>query len=134
MAGGSAASPDERRALLVRAIVEHRRDEGGGGDDSQVSAGTGEDVDPLVVEGAGRTVTYHDQSFRVAVDDAERDRLDDLCSEYHVFKVAQPETRKAPDGVVYLSAVTDAKHAADFLEALFREVYGADDGYVLEVG
>ena len=32
-----------------------------------------------------------------------------------------------------VSAVTDPKHAADFVEALFRTVYGADEGYDLDV-
>lgn len=98
-----------------------------------MTTGTDDNADALVVEAAGRTVTYQNQSIRLSVDDAERERLEALCADYHVFKVAQPATRKAPDGVVSLSAVTDAKHAADFLEALFREVYELDDRYHLEI-
>jgi len=109
-----ARSPAERRQLLVRRIVESRRNGAG------------------VVFGVGEvSVEYDDRVLRLAVDTDERDRLDAVLSEYHVFKIKQPETRKADDGVVYLSAVTDAKHAADFLEALFRDVYGLGEGYEL---
>lgn len=127
-----ADEPAERRNALVRAIVAHRR--GGGGDGAgEEGFGAGDDADSLVLEGAGRTVTYADRSLRLEVDPAERERLEALCAEYRVFKVAQPETRKAPDGVVYLSAVTDAKHAADFVEAMFREVFEAKRDYELRV-
>jgi len=69
--------------------------------------------------------------MRLELTSAERDRLETLLDAYRVFKIKQPETRKADDGIVYLSAVTDAKHAADFIEALFREVYGNDADYEL---
>lgn len=114
--GDADDDPETRRRALVRSIVEARR--------------TG---DPVVLEGVDRSVTYEDRALELAVDSDERDRLEGLLSEYHVFKVKQPETRKADPGVVYLSAVTDPKHAADFLEALFREVYGAPEGYELRV-
>lgn len=131
MAEDRAADPAARRNLLVQAIVDHRRSGGEPDDGAVADADVGDDE--LVLEGAGRSVAYADRSLRLAVDDAERDRLEALCGEYRVFKVAQPATRRAPDGVVYLSAVTDAKHLADFLEAVFREVYGADADYELRI-
>ena len=110
----AADSPGERRQLLVRRIVESRQ--------------RGE---AAIFDAAGVSVEYDDRVIRIEADSGERDRLDSLLSEYHVFKIKQPETRKAEDVVVYLSAVTDAKHASDFIEALFRDVYGFDEGYEL---
>ena len=111
-----ADDPGSRRRALVSAIVEARTAD-----------------EPVTVAGAGSRVTYEDRSLRLELDAEERERLEDLLAEYHVFKVAQPATRKADDGVVHLSAVTDPKHLADFLESLFREVYGAPEDYGLEV-
>ena len=87
----------------------------------------------FVADGPRARVTYQDRRLRVDVDETERERLETLLSEYPVFKIQQPDTRKADEGVVYLSAVTDPKHAADFVEALFREVYGAEREYELRV-
>ena len=115
---GMPEDPAGRRGRLVEAIVEARR-----ADEAVV----------LGVEGGDGRATYEDRSLRVEVDDEERERLEDLLAEFHVFKVRGPETRKAREGVVHLSAVTDPKHAADFLEALFREVYGAPEDYSLRV-
>ena len=112
-----ATTPVDRRRLVVEAIVAHRR-EGG---------------DPIVFEGAETRIEYDDRRLRVELGADERDRIESLLSEYHVFKIKQPDTRKADDGVVYLSAVTDPKHAADFVESLFRELYGADEEYELRV-
>lgn len=109
-----AGTPAERRQLLVRRIVESRRR----GETAAFDAG-------------GVSVEYDDRLVRVRVDPDERGRLDSLLAEYHVIKIKQPETRKADDGVVHLSAVTDAKRAADFLEALFRDVYGLKEEYTL---
>ena len=110
----AADSPGERRQLLVGRIVESRQ--------------RGE---AAIFDAGGVSVEYDDRVIRIEADPRERDRLDSLLSEYHVFKIKQPETRKADEGVVYLSAVTDAKHATDFIEALFREVYGLDGEYEL---
>ena len=110
----AADSPGERRQLLVRRIVESRR--------------RGE---ATVLRAGDASVEYDDRVLRLDVDADERDRLDSLLSTYHVFKIKQPETRKAAEGVCYVSAVTDAKHAADFLEALFHEVYKRGEGYEL---
>lgn len=120
--------PESRRRALVSAIVAARRDDEPVTFAARVGGGEGEgaDRDPA-------RVVYEDRSLRLELDADERGALEDLLSEYRVFKVEQPATRKAAAGVVYLSAVTDPKHAADFLEALFREVYGASAGYELEV-
>ena len=110
----TADTPGDRRRLLVSRIVEARRA------DESVQFGSGD----IAIE-------YHDRVLGLEVSPTERDRLEELLESYHVFKIEQPATRKADDGVVYLSAVTDAKHAADFVEALFREVYGLDEEYEL---
>ena len=114
---GMASTPEARRRVIVEAVVEARAAD--------------EAVTFLADDGR---VDYEDRRFRVEVEADERDRLETLLSEYHVFKIRQPDTRKAPAGVVHLSAVTDPKHAADFVEALFREVYGAGAAYDLRVG
>lgn len=74
------------------------------------------------------------ETDRETVDSAhgdERDRLDALLDDYPVFKVEQPATRKADDDVVYVSAIADPKHVADFVDDCFRRVYGLPDGYEL---
>lgn len=106
----------ERRRELVGAIVAARKN------DEQV-----------VFEAADARVTYEDRTLLLSVTDAERERLEALLDDYHVFKIEQPATRKAEPGTVYLSAVTDAKHAADFVDSLFADVYGAAEGYDIRV-
>ena len=107
-------TPASRRRTLVSAVVEAR------GADEAVTFLAGDDA-----------VVYEDRTLRLEVGGDERRRLEALLEEYHVFKIEEPATRKAEEGVVYLSAVTDPKHAADFVEALFRQVYGADEDYEL---
>lgn len=109
-----AATPGRRRKLLVGRLLESRRD-----------------GEPAVFEADGVELEYDDRAIRLELTPDERDRLDALLGAYHVFKLKQPETRKADGGVVYLSAVTDAKHAADFIDSLFRDVYGLGEGYEL---
>ncbi|MCQ4333875.1 hypothetical protein KM295_10350 [Natronomonas sp. F2-12] len=108
-------SPGDRKRSFVRRILEARRTE-----------------EPVIFEARDAAIEYDDRSLRLELTAGERDRLEALLEAYHVFKIEQPATRKADDGVVYLSAVTDAKHAADFLEALFREVYGFEEHYELQ--
>lgn len=110
----TADTPGDRKRSFVRRIVESRR-----ADES------------VVFEAEDAVIEYDDRTLRLELESDERDRLEELLGAYHVFKIKQPETRKAADGVVYLSAVTDAKHAADFLEAIFRDVYGLSESYEL---
>ena len=123
-AGSMEDDPEGRRRAMVAAIVAARRDDEPVTFAADLADGAATDR-PRVV--------YEDRSLRLELDEGRRERLEDLLSEYRVFKVEQPATRKAEPGIVYLSAVTDPKHAADFLEALFRTVYGADEGYELRV-
>jgi len=110
------STPDDRRQAVVSAIATARRA------DERVE---------FVADDTGDRMVFEDRRLRVEV--ADRDRLEALLEEYGVFKVRQPATRKADAGVVYLSAVTDPKHAADFVESLFREVYEAPTDYRLRV-
>ncbi|MFC7154164.1 hypothetical protein ACFQPA_01675 [Halomarina halobia] len=112
-----ADEPRERLGLVVDAIAAHRT----------------RDSEGAVLETDRATVRYADRTLRIECDPDERERLNALLADFHVFKVAQPETRKAPEGVVYLSAIADPKHAADFVEGLFRRVYGHGEGYELRV-
>lgn len=107
-----ADAPADRRALYAEAVAAHRRR---GGDRAVFAAGE----DRLVLA----------EHLRLAVDDDEREALEALLAEFPVFKIAQPATRRAESGVVHVSAVTDPKHLADFLEATFRQVYGHDADY-----
>ena len=110
------STPEDRRQAVVSAIATARRAE--------------ERVE-FIADDTGARVVFEDRRLRV--ESADRDRLAALLEDYGVFKVRQPATRKADDGVVYLSAVTDPKHGADFVEALFREVYDAPMNYRLRV-
>ena len=112
------STPETRRRAVVEAVLGARK---------------ADEAVTFVADGPRARVTYQDRRLRVDVDETERERLETLLSEYPVFKIQQPDTRKADEGVVYLSAVTDPKHAADFVEALFREVYGAGREYELRV-
>jgi len=116
-----ASTPADRRVQITRAIAAHRR----GDSESPVSFGLAGDDQP--------TVAYEDREIILGVDDDERDRLDTLLDEFPVFKIAQPDTRKAPDGVVHVSALADPKHAADFLDRLFLDVFEAGEGYELRI-
>ncbi len=110
----TATDSASRRRLLVEALVEARQT-----------------TQPVAFVAEDRRIMFEDRTLRVEATDAERDRLETLCDEYRVLKIQQPETRKAADNVVYLSAVTDPKHLADFIDALFRDVYTADADYEL---
>lgn len=111
-------SPDERPVAIIRAIVDARR------------SGT-----PLTftVTGGGDapSMEYHDGVLRL---DSGRDSdglgpddpsLGTLLDDYPVFKIDGPATRTAEPGVVYLSAVADPKHIADFIEDAVLEVFDA---------
>jgi len=113
-----ASTQAARQQAIVSAIVEARRTDGSV---AFLAAGTGD------------RIAYEDRRLRIEVDPEKRAGLETLLAEYHVFKLQQPATRKADEGVVYLSAVTDPKHAADFVDALFREVHGVEADYELRV-
>jgi len=125
----------DRRTAIVRAIVAHRK----AGSESPVRFVAGsshgdEGTDSRSTSPDDRPAAeYCDREITVWVDDAERDRLDALLDDFPVFKIAQPATRKAPAGEVHLSAIADPKHAADFLDRLFLDVFEESDGYDLRV-
>jgi hypothetical protein len=112
-----AETPEKRRALLAEAVLAHRKR------DSDRTVFETDETEPPT------RIVFSDGQIEFAVDDTERDRLTDLLGEFPVFKVAQPETRKADDGTVFVSAITDPKHAADFLDTAFRAVYDLPEDY-----
>jgi hypothetical protein len=121
MARFDAAEASDRLALAVDAVTTHRRR----GSEGVVFEG---------VDGDRRVrVEYADRLFTFTGSTDERDRLADHLGSFPVFKMKQPETRKAPEGTVYVSAIADAKHAADFLEGAFRAVYDLPGDYELRV-
>lgn len=111
-----ATTPTDRRKRVVRAVMAHRK----GGD-------------PVAFHAGDDRVGYDDRLLELDVADAERDRLDALLAEYPVFKRKQPETRKAPERTVFVSAIADPKHLADFVEDCFRQVYDRPEDYPLTV-
>jgi hypothetical protein len=120
-----ATSPADRKRLAARAIARHRsRDDG-----VAFRARAGD-----------RTVRLSYTDRTIALDlaaapepAAARAALEELLGSFPVFKLQQPDTRKARDGRVYVSALADPKHAADFLEACCRDVFDLDGGYALTV-
>jgi hypothetical protein len=132
----SNADAATRRARIAEAITAHRQ----AGSEEPVLFATGAERDDDRGDGGGNDSTatrpfvdYQDREITVELTDAERDRLDDLLGEFTVFKIAQPATRKAGDGVVHVSAIADPKHAADFVDRLFLDVFEAGAGYGLVV-
>ena len=113
----TADTPQDRLVAFVRAVTAQRTSGGDG----------------VAFEAAAGRLEYADRTVTLDLDADERERLDALLGEYPVFKVKQPETRKASDGVVVLSAIADAKHLGDFLESAFREVFDAPKEYELRV-
>jgi hypothetical protein len=109
--------PRERLGLLAETIAAHRA----------------RDSEGAVFESDGGRVEYADRIVTLELSAEERERLDALLADFPVFKIEQPATRKAAEGVVHVSAIADPKHAADFVEGVFRQVYGADEGYELRV-
>jgi len=120
MSDAGSGDAADRRARIAAAIADHRR----AGSETPVRFEAAVDAPP---------VEYCDREITVRVDDAGRDRLDTLLGDFPVFKNAQPATRKAPAGEVHVSAIADPKHAADFLDRLFLDVIGADEGYALAI-
>jgi hypothetical protein len=116
-----AAEASERLALAVDAVTTHRTR----GSEGVVFDGVDDD--------RRIRIEYADRLFTLDVSDDERDALDEHLGAFPVFKLKQPETRKAPEGTVYVSAIADPKHAADFLEGTFRSVYGLPEGFELRV-
>jgi hypothetical protein len=121
MTSSESEEPTQRRARIAEAIAAHRE----AGSQSPVLFGSDADERAFV--------EYIDREVTVRVDDAERDRLDSHLAEFPVFKIAQPATRKAPDGEVHVSALADPKHIADFLDGLFLSVFDQPEGYELVV-
>jgi hypothetical protein len=123
-----ATDPADRRRLFAREVAAHRsRDDG-----ATFVAHDAEDG-PTPHLTYGDRIVSMDLSRGALPQRAARDALDELLSEFPVFKLKQPETRRAREGEVYVSALADAKHAADFLEACFRDVYGLGPDYEVTV-
>lgn len=126
-----ATTPADRKRLAVRAIGRHRSREDGvdflaRAGDRSVRLSYADRTIAMDLAAAGDTTGGADVG-------AARAALDELLAAFPVFKIQQPETRKARDGRVYVSALADPKHAADFIEACCRDVFDLDEGYELSV-
>ncbi|MEF8840201.1 MAG: hypothetical protein V5A62_01055 [Haloarculaceae archaeon] len=113
----------DRLALAVDAVTTHRAR----GSEGAVFEAIDDERERRV------RAEYADRLFTLTVSADERDALSEHLGSFPVFKIKQPETRKAPEGTVHVSAIADAKHAADFLEGAFRTVYGLPADYELRV-
>lgn len=82
---------------------------------------------------ADARIEYEDRLLSLDLSGEERERMTALLDDFPVFKVTQPETRKASNGTVYVSAIADPKHLADFVEDCFRRVFGLGEDYGLVV-
>jgi hypothetical protein len=112
-----AHAPRDRLSLVAESITAHRK----------------RDSDSAVFETDAGRLTYADRTITLELSETERERLDTLFESYPVFKIEQPATRKAPEGEVYVSALADPKHAADFVESVFRDVFEQGEEYELRV-
>lgn len=112
----------ERRALVAEAVLAHRER----ASELAVFEAESSGGDPT-------RITYADRVLTFECTDAERERLDDLLDEFPVFKVKEPDTRKAPEGTVHLSALADPKHVADFVDDAFPKVHNLPGDYRLWV-
>lgn len=136
-----AVDPTERRRLLVRTLmtrrgqddrlVVHAADETATADGTSEVEGSEPDVRRTADE--KRTLRYGDRELELHLRGGERARLEDLLADYPVFKIDGPATRKAPQGEMYVAAVADPKHLADFVEDCCRRVYGLPEGFSLRV-
>jgi len=121
-----ATAPADRRRLLARAVADHRSREAditfvGRDGDREARLSYGDRVVAMDLARAGRPQR------------AARHALEEVLDDFPVFTLKQPETRKARAGEVFVSALADAKHAADFLETCFLEVFGLGLEYELMV-
>jgi hypothetical protein len=107
----------DRLTCIAEAITAHRK----------------RDSEGAVFETDAGRLTYADRTISLELTDTERERLDTLLESYPVFKIEQPATRKAPEGAVHVSAIADPKHAADFVESVFRDVFEQEEEYELRV-
>lgn len=151
-----ANEPAQRRALAAEAVIAHRkraseaavfqvysgpdRDESrdetrldAHADGSEDETGLDADKDEAVEHARSLRLVYAEGVITFECTPRERERLDDLLADFPVFKLQQPATRKAPDGIVHVSAVADPKRAADFVDAAFRRVYELPESYRLWV-
>jgi hypothetical protein len=119
-----ATDPAERLGLAVDAITAHR---------ARSSDGVVFEGHPSDDAGGTHTVEFTDRLLRLELAPDARERLDELLGAFPVFKMKQPETRKADPGVVFVSAIADPKHAAEFVDNAFREAYAFGDDYELRV-
>ncbi|WP_435194911.1 hypothetical protein [Natronomonas sp. EA1] len=103
----------ERRVTLVRALHAHRGE-----------------TETLRIEAGGETLEFSNSVLRVP---APVETVEPFLAEHPVFKVKQPETRKASEGVTFVSAKADANHLAGFIDAVFEDLFSLGDGYDLAV-
>lgn len=119
----SASSPKERQLLFGDAIAAHRERDS---DFLTVEA----DADATDEEHGPPWVQFADGTINLDCTDEELDRLKDLLNEFPAFKIDDLQRPEDAEGTnVRVTALADQKRIAEFVDRLFRDVYGQAEGY-----
>ena len=143
-----ATDPADRRKLYVDAITAHR--ERGSGfctievdesvlesdddpgleaesEDADIDADADHDLDP---ELGVPWIQFGDGTINLDCTDAELDDLKDVLGEFPAFKIDEIIRPEEADGVnVRVSAKADRNRIAQFVDAVFRRVYGLPETF-----
>ncbi len=122
----AADSVETRRALAEDGITAHRERESPFLTlEVELPEGAGEDAVAPWIQLSGDTLNLD-------CTDAELDRLKSLLDEYRAFSVDELVRPEEAEGTnARILARTDDERIAQFVEDVFRQVYGREEGYRL---
>ncbi|WP_254524850.1 hypothetical protein [Natrinema caseinilyticum] len=135
-----AAEPTERRKLYVDAITAHRQRESGfltleadgavvdaaasDADETVDGPDAGSDADDQSAELGAPWVQFGDGTVNLDCTESELDALKSLLEEFPAFKIDDLIRPEDADGInVRISAKADPNRIAQFVDAVFLEVY-----------
>ncbi len=120
----TAAEPEDRANRLGR-IVDRLGSQRAGGE--RVLRFEGESSEGTAL------VESRDRQLRLWIPPARRSALETMLERFPVFKIQQPETRKAPAEVVNIAVLADVPHTAQFLDGLLCDLHGLGSEYTLQI-
>jgi hypothetical protein len=124
-----AADVEGRQKLVADAVAAHRERGSGFLTLEAGAAVAGEDEPVPWVQYAGE-----EGVLNLDVTDGELDRLDALLAEFPAFKVRERTEPEQAEGTnLRVGALADAGRIGQFVDRLFRDVYGLDDEFRLWV-